>query len=253
MEKDDTPTGRVLSRRELLALMGGAAAFVLGCVDDDATPLTPSASRQNGEAPPATAASGASTTVPSCVVVPEQTEGPFFVDERLNRSDIRSDPATGRLSAGTPLTLMLNLSRVEGGGACAPLPGAMVDVWHCDAMGVYSDTGSAAGQKFLRGFQTTDSAGRVQFLTIYPGWYQGRAVHIHFKVRIGNADFTSQLYFDEAVTREVYRQAPYAQRGQAQTANAQDSIFRNGGDQLLLKPEPVADGYRAVFDLGLRL
>src|SRR5690349_6712421 len=122
----------------------------------------------------------------SCIATPEQTEGPYFVDERLNRADIRSDPANGRMSDGVPLKLRL-IAHAIAGSACTPLRGAIVDIWHCDASGTYSDVEDpgfkSSGQKFLRGYQTTGSDGSVEFVTIYPGWYRGRATHIHFKVR----------------------------------------------------------------------
>ena len=117
--------------------------------------------------------------VPACVVRPQQTEGPFFIDEKLNRSDIRSDPGRNDARPGAVLQLAFAVSRLSG-GACAPLSGAQVDVWHSDALGAYSD----GAQKFLRGYQVTDDTGAARFVTIYPGAYQGRAVHIHFKIRL---------------------------------------------------------------------
>ncbi|HJQ66056.1 MAG TPA: intradiol ring-cleavage dioxygenase, partial [Gemmatimonadales bacterium] len=192
-------------------------------------------------------------------VRPAQTEGPYFVDELLNRSDIRSDPTSGIVKPGTPLQLTMNVSRIVG-TECTPLPGARVDVWHCDALGVYSDVTdprfNTVGQKFLRGYQDTDAAGAARFMTIYPGWYEGRTVHIHFKVRTDPGagqghEFTSQLYFDDALSQAVFAKAPYAARGQRTARNSDDGIFRNGGAQLLLAPEPSGDGYSGSFGLGL--
>jgi len=145
---------------------------------------------------------------PACVLTPEQTEGPYFTDVQLNRSDIRTDPADGSVRAGVPLMLTLRVSSV-GGTGCAPLAGAIVDIWHCDAAGVYSDVAEAVGKRFLRGYQVTDANGGVRFATIYPGWYSGRAVHIHFKVRAKarsgrKYEFSSQLYFDDSVTDRVF-------------------------------------------------
>ena len=119
---------------------------------------------------------------PSCVVVPELTEGPYYVNENLDRSDIRIDTSDGSVSEGAVLTLDWVVSQVDG-NACIPLEGVLVDVWHCDAAGEYSDVGSEQGHDFLRGYQHTDAAGKARIMTIYPGWYQGRAVHIHFKIR----------------------------------------------------------------------
>ena len=143
-------------------------------------------------------------------------------------------------------------------GRCAPLQGAEVEIWHCDAAGVYSDVSdpgfNTKGQKWLRGSQTTDSSGAVSFTTIYPGWYSGRAVHIHFKVRpTASTDFTSQLFFDEATTAEVHAQAPYASKGKRNTLNSRDSIYRSGGDQLLLTPTKSGEGYAADFPIGVDL
>ena len=117
-----------------------------------------------------------------CVLTPAQTEGPYFVDERLDRSDVREDPATGAARPGAVLTLDLGVAAVDG-ARCMPLRGAIVDIWQCDALGNYSDVNDSRGQRFLRGYQATDANGRVRFTTIYPGAYPGRAVHIHFKIR----------------------------------------------------------------------
>jgi len=226
-----------LSRREMLALLGaGVAGAASGRPEATA-----------GEAP-------------ACVVRPEQTEGPFFVEERLNRSDIRLDPMSGAAVAGAPLALTFRTSRA-GGGRCTPLAGAIVDVWHCDAAGVYSDVrdprGRTVGQKFLRGYQMTDASGVARFVTIYPGWYEGRAVHIHFKVRTQvdgrGREFTSQLYFDDALTDAVHRQAPYAARRERRTRNDGDGLFRHGGRALLLNVTEDGRGYAGTFDLGLEL
>jgi protocatechuate 3,4-dioxygenase beta subunit len=199
--------------------------------------------------------------MPACVVSPEQTEGPYFVDEKLNRADIRSDPSSGSVKEGLPLQLTLRVLQY-GSAGCTPLTGAMVDVWHCDALGVYSDTTDpgfdTVGQKFLRGYQVTDGKGAVQFTTIYPGWYQGRTVHIHFKIRTtaasgGNYEFTSQLFFDDTVTDQVHAQAPYASKGQRTLKNDGDGIFRNGGSQLMLALTPASQGYAATFDVGMQM
>lgn len=198
---------------------------------------------------------------PNCVLTPRQTEGPYFVDERLRRSDIRSDPAGGPVQPGIPLALTLRVLAVDG-ARCAPLPGAVVDVWHCDAAGAYSAVDdphfNTAGKSFLRGYQISDAGGAVRFLTIYPGWYPGRAVHIHFKVRAKDAsgrdaELTSQLYFDDALTARVHAQAPYSGRSGRAPRNDADGIFRQGGRQLMLAPVPQGEGYAAVFDVGLRI
>src|SRR5439155_11042819 len=120
-----------------------------------------------------------------------------------------------------------------------PLTGALVDIWHCDGLGSYSDIAmqSTQGQRFLRGYQTTDGNGIAQFVTIYPGWYMGRAVHIHVKVRTNPAgsaglEFTSQMFFDESLTDAVHAQPPYSAKGRRDTLNAADGIFLGGGNQV---------------------
>lgn len=236
MRDDGRLVGRPLTRREVLALLaaGGVAAL-------------------NAASGRAAAATG------GCVARPALTEGPYFVDEKLNRSDIRSDPTDGTVRPGAPLRLALRVSRLAA-GACAPLPGATVDLWHCDAAGAYSDVadpgGSTVGRKFLRGYQVTDGEGLARFTTIYPGWYPGRAVHIHFKIRAAAPggrihDFTSQVFFDDALSEQVYAQPPYAARGRRRVANAQDGIYRQAGAQLTLVVTPAAPGYVASFDLAL--
>lgn len=200
--------------------------------------------------------SSAQSSPPACTVRPQQTEGPYFVDEKLNRSDIRSDSKSSVVKAGVPLQLKLNIVQVSD-RSCTPISNAIVDVWHCDAAGIYSDVrdrrSDTTGQNFLRGYQTTDAAGNVEFLTIYPGWYQGRTVHIHFKVRTPTgAEFTSQLYFDDALTDQVHAGLPYASRGQRSIKNAEDGIFQEGGNQLLLSPTKNTQGYAATFEIGLQ-
>jgi protocatechuate 3,4-dioxygenase beta subunit len=134
-----------------------------------------------------------------------------------------------------------------------------VDVWHCDAEGIYSGVTDAGfdttGQKWLRGFQVTDENGAARFTTIYPGWYSGRTVHIHFEIRTDGSDgrayeFTSQLFFDEAITAQVYAQAPYSAKGQPDTTNASDGIYQA---ETLLTPTRTNDGYSATLDIALDL
>jgi protocatechuate 3,4-dioxygenase beta subunit len=240
---------RFVKRRDMLKLLGfGPAAIFFG--HDRVRSVL------NG----ATTASAAAASLPACVVRPEQTEGPYFVDEKLQRSDIRVDPTDKSVSAGVPLRLQFHVSRVAG-GPCAPLSGAMVDVWHCNALGAYSDVRDSQfdtrGKKFLRGFQQTDAKGIAEFLTIFPGWYQGRAVHIHFKIRSGGEgrrahEFTSQLYFDEAVNDQVFQQAPYNSKRGRRVMNDTDFLFRRGGKELLLTPAKNSQGYVARFDIGLQ-
>lgn len=198
--------------------------------------------------------------IPACIVVPELTEGPYFVDEMIERSDIRPDPSTGVVSEGIPLQLTYRVSEIAGTN-CAVFPGVLVDVWHCDAFGVYSDVSdpgfNTAGEKFLRGYQVTDDNGIATFTTIYPGWYQGRAVHIHFKIRSAAGEnsaleFTSQLFFDEDVTDIVHAQEPYASKGYRTLLNDGDNIYRESDGLLTLTCTATPEGYAAVFDIGIQ-
>ena len=255
MDNDDVQIGRILSRREVLALLGGSsAAFLAACAPGALASPSPSATARQTSAAATTAAtaSAAATTLPSCIVRPALTEGPYFIDEKLNRSDIRSDPATGVVRPGAIFNLNFLVSRVSG-SACTALSGAMVDVWQCDALGVYPGVGSTSGQKFLRGYQNTDASGSAKFMTIYPGWYPGRAVHIHFKIRpTASSEFTSQLFFDDALSTQVFAQAPYSQKGtQGITRNAADGIFQQSAGKLLLNVTKSGDVYSATFDIGL--
>lgn len=246
MDNDDAQVGRILTRREVLASLG-ATGLALGWPGRRSGPII----LPNG------------MLLPSCVVRPAQTEGPYFTDVKLLRSDIRTDPGSGRASEGAPLKLVFQVSRLDG-AACAPLAGAVVDVWQCDALGIYSDVKDingrfdTVGQRFLRGHQVTGANGRAEFQTIYPGWYQGRTVHIHFKIRTDpgaarGTEFTSQLYFDDAVTDRVLAGAPYASKGTRSTRNERDGIFRNGGDQLMMAVAREGTGWTGTFDIGLRM
>jgi protocatechuate 3,4-dioxygenase beta subunit len=254
MENDDKPIGTILSRRDALKILGisSAATLITSCASNLAETLSPTSAPTTTPVTQPLATTISSNTLPACVVRPDMTEGPFFVDEVLNRSDIRSDPTDGAISTGTPLELTFNVSQV-GANGCNPLSNAQVDIWHCDANGIYSDVQNAVGKKFLRGYQTTDFNGLATFTTIYPGWYPGRAVHIHFKIRYNGYDFTSQVFFDDVITDQVYLQEPYAGRGERNIRNARDGIYINGGEQLLLVVNQTATGYASTFDIGIQL
>ncbi len=248
------PAHQRMSRREAFRLAGAAGAVALVGRTIAGEP----ADAQQGSASP-------------CVMTPALTEGPYFVDEKLNRSDIRIDPSDNSVSAGVPLVLNLMIQRVENGG-CTALTGATVDVWHCDALGDYSDEAAlgTGGKKYLRGYQVTDANGAVQFTTIYPGWYMGRAVHIHFKVRLAAGSqtyqFTSQFFFDDTLTDAIYAQnAPYNTRRARDTRNSTDGIYlqpvndgtgTKSGELLLLQVTPAEraeDGLVGSLVIGATL
>ena len=210
---------------------------------------------------------------PGCVLTGALEEGPFFVDEHLERSDLRSDPVTGVISAGVPLRLRFVVSRVGHQSSCMPLTGAFLDVWNCDALGTYSDVSAiggppagahhpSTGHKFLRGYQVTDPHGVAEFTTVYPGWYPGRTPHVHFKIRLfaGSAkryEFTSQLFFDEMLTDHVHALQPYATKGTRPVVNAKDRVYTSlptaERAALTLSPWPQDDGYMGLLDVGVRI
>jgi len=217
---------RVTRRGSLLTLGGAGIAAALGwkAVDE-------------ASAGPAAVASGAV----SCVLAPEQTEGPFF----LPGDKLRRNVTEGK--AGVPLTLKLTVLDVSN---CKPIKGAAVDIWHCDAVGTYA---SATNRTFLRGIQKTDAKGVAIFKTIYPGWYEGRTVHIHVRVSLGgNVVHTGQLYFPDGVTDKVYTRSPYSSRGARSMRNPDDSIYRNGGSRSMLKLKKVGSAYTGSITMGIQ-
>lgn len=183
-------------------------------------------------------------TSTSIVLTPEETEGPYWVDEQLNHSDLATDPTDNSVQVGLPLVLAVTVSQYAN-GSIAPLSGAYVDLWHCNAYGVYSDesaynpgggTGTVVttGKKFLRGYQVTDAHGNVRFTSIYPGWYASRTPHIHARVRLYSGsstttNFTTQFFFDDSITDTVYQMVPYNTRSNRDTLNSADSVY-NGTD-----------------------
>jgi protocatechuate 3,4-dioxygenase beta subunit len=220
----DTP----ITRRTSLLALGGLAAGALGWRADSAL------SAGDG---PAGVASGAIT----CVLTPEMTEGPYYVSgEQVRRNITEGRP-------GVALALALT---VVDAATCKAIKGAAVDIWHCDALGVYSGVQGNSGT-FMRGVQPTDAHGLARFTTVYPGWYTGRAVHIHVKVHIGgNVVHTGQLFFNDALTDAVYTRAPYNTRGARDVRDSSDSIYRNGGSRSLLTMTKSA-GYVGAITMGV--
>lgn len=227
-----------LSRRQTLGAAGAAGgALMVGCGARLAGLETTDAVQ--------------SADAASCVLTPAKTVGPYFVDELLNRKDIRSDPGTGTVSTGVPLSLTFKLQNQDDD--CRPVTGATVDIWHCDSQGKYSDIASegTSGKKFLRGYQFSDANGAATFATIFPGYYPGRAVHIHFKIRAGRKyDFTSQVFFDPAVSNPI--QVGY--RGtEADTQNNSDGIYGTDGAKLIpALSGNTASGYSGTLTVGLK-
>ena len=194
----------------------------------------------------------------TCRLWAEQDEGPYRRTDHPDRRDVTDD------RVGAPLALGMGLSANDGSARAD----AVVEIWQCDALGRYSGfppaddydrvaagraqpTEYVADQMFLRGSQITDGDGRVEFRTIYPGWYPGRTVHIHVIARSGGITFTSQLYFPERVTEAVFARLPYAERPGRDTTNATDTIFPTGGEPAVLELTPADNGYLAAIWLRL--
>ncbi len=182
----------------------------------------------------------------SCILTPEQTEGPYYIaGEKLRRN----------ITEGRPGTSLLLRTFVVDASTCRPIRNAAVDIWHADAGGVYSGFGDGASSRtFMRGIQRTNAKGLALFRTVYPGWYQGRTVHIHVKVHVGgNVLHTGQLYFPDSVTDAAYRRAPYSSRPARNVRNSTDSIYRSGGSKSLLRVKKTSAGvYVATITMGVQ-
>lgn len=238
MDTTENHTKQLITRRDSLLRAGGVLATALGAGAWQSGAFTDEAEAGVG---PAGVASG----IVSCVLAPEQTVGPYYLD----LEQVRQNITEGR--PGVALTLRLT---VVDASTCKPIKSAVVDVWHCDASGTYSGFAQegTAGKTYLRGIQRTNASGVATFKTIYPGWYEGRTVHIHVRVHIGgNVVHTGQLYFPEAVSDAVYERAPYASRGDRGTHNANDMVFRNGGSKSLLKLRKTGASYVASGTMGV--
>ncbi len=199
---------------------------------------------------------------PGCVLSPEMTQGPYYIPREKIRSDLREG------KPGTPLRLRLV---VVDAATCKPIQDAAVDIWHCDATGIYSgfmsaSTGGPPGgnsgptdkRTFLRGIQRTNARGLVTFETIYPGWYRGRTVHVHVMVHlggfvVGHIVHTGQLFFSDALTSRVYATGVYGSRAAARdTFNNSDSIYADGGAQSTLTMNHDGHGgYIGTITLGV--
>ncbi len=224
-----------IGRREAMAMLGAAgAAFTLGCAGEAVTS-------------PSTTTTPAPTTGTSsaCAVTPSETIGPYPSLTDLIRSDIREG------KSGTTLTLTITV--VNTNASCSPVSGANVEIWQCDAAGNYSQYGTQTAQTYLRGIQTTNANGEVTFTTVYPGWYQGRATHIHVEVvRNGSSVKVTQIAFPESANAEVYATGVYASRGSNPTSNSRDGIFADSlASEMAAVTGNAASGYTATFRVGI--
>jgi protocatechuate 3,4-dioxygenase beta subunit len=229
-------TSRKIGRREAIGALGAAgAAIAFGCGDSPTSPTSTTSTT-----PP-------TGTNAACAVTPIETAGPFPSLTDLFRSDIREG------KSGTLLTLTIKVVNVNN--ACAAVPDANVEIWHVDAAGNYSQYGTQQAQTFLRGIQTTNSGGEVTFTTIYPGWYQGRATHIHVEVTVdGRSVKVTQIAFPETVNNAVHANGAYASRGSNPITNASDVIFADSLSSELVTPAgDPASGYSVSFQVGVAI
>jgi protocatechuate 3,4-dioxygenase beta subunit len=216
----------LITRRSLLVRLGGLLTATIGV------------GAWKGTSAPA-------ATLVSCVLTPEQTEGPYYISgEKLRRNITEGRPGT---------RLDLHLSVVDA-TTCRPIKNAVVDIWHADAGGTYSGFGAGASSRtFMRGLQKTDGNGLAVFRTVYPGWYMGRTVHIHVKVHVGgNVVHTGQLFFSDTLTDAAYKRLPYSRRPSRDTRNAQDPIYQSGGRQSTLTLKRKSTGYVGSITMGVR-
>jgi protocatechuate 3,4-dioxygenase beta subunit len=227
-----------IRRRVALKAMGGAGiGLAFGC----------GGSADTGTSPSSTSSANATvSTNGTCAVTPTETVGPYPSLSDIIRSDVRES------KAGTVLTLTIKV--VNATSSCAPVSGAAVEIWQCDAAGNYSSYGSQTGQTYLRGIQTTNANGEVTFTTIYPGWYQGRATHIHAEVKIGGRSVkVTQIAFPESVNNTVHATGVYASRGSNPTTNLADGIFADSLSAELVTPVgSPSSGYAAAFQIGIQ-
>lgn len=238
------------SRRTALSVLGsaGVAAVAAAC---GSTPTSPSSAGTSTT----TTTGGTTGSATSCVVSPEETIGPYpdRTGMLTNQAFYRQNVTEGR--AGTPLTLELTVVNVRA--SCAPVANAAVEIWQCDASGNYSEYAqpgfNGVGQTFLRGLQTTNASGAVRFTTIYPGWYNGRATHIHVDVYINNTRVkVTQIAFPENISAQVYAQGVYASKGQNTTTNARDNVFSDGvNDELAVVSGSLSTGLTASLTIGI--
>jgi protocatechuate 3,4-dioxygenase beta subunit len=228
-----------MRRREMMALSAGALAsvalYACGADEDGAT----------------TSVAAGGKTIPDCVLTPAQEEGPFYIDLAQVRRDIVED------RPGVPLALAI---AVVDASSCEPIRDAAVDIWHCDALGVYSGepTEGSESETFLRGIQLTDARGLAEFTTIYPGQYPGRTTHIHLKVHTGDrVSHIGQLFTTDQDDARVFALDPYNRNPAEITPRDADFIFREqGGSSSALTLAPVGanlarDGFEGRVTLGV--
>jgi protocatechuate 3,4-dioxygenase beta subunit len=238
---------KTLSRREALGMLGVASAVLSTAACSEGTPTSPTTTAAATTTTPTTTTVPPTGTAVACAVSPSETIGPYPSLQDFVRSDIREG------KAGLPLNLVVKV--VNANNACAPVSGAVVDIWQCDADGNYSQYGSERTLTYLRGLQATDANGVAAFVTIYPGWYQGRATHIHVEVTVnGRSVKVTQIAFPEDITAAVYRTGVYASSGQNPVTNTRDNVFSDGfSEELIQLTGDPTTGYAGTFQVGVAL
>jgi protocatechuate 3,4-dioxygenase beta subunit len=240
-------------RAALIALTGTAGAAALMSCSGGSSGTGASAAGASADS----SSRSTSLVSSSCVITPEGEIGPFFVDDGLdgfNRTDIRSNIDGSHAQAGIPLTL--NIVVLDAENDCVVLQGVQIDIWQCNAAGVYSDEGveSTAGETWLRGYQLTDTDGESSFVTIFPGWYAGRTTHIHLRLRSKYSTNTTQLFFAQGVVNTINTTvSPYASHGRNPTTNDSDRVYAEqteGLTELILTGNTTA-GYTTTFTVSL--
>lgn len=236
---------RRVGRREALGFLGMTGAALIGCGGDSVSSVVgPSTSTTT-----TTTIGTGVTTSAACAVSPSETLGPYPSLAEFLRSDIREGK--------TGVTLALAIAVVNVNNNCQAVTNATVDIWQCDAEGHYSQYSqqgyNGTGQTFLRGIQLTDANGVANFTTVYPGWYQGRATHIHVEVlQNGASRKVTQIAFPESVNAAVYSTGVYASRGNNPQSNASDMVFADSlaSEMATISGSP-ASGYQATFTVGI--
>jgi protocatechuate 3,4-dioxygenase beta subunit len=278
LETNHSADAAALSRRRIIQV--GSTVFASGGLAFLHTMLTGcgggKSSTTSSTSSSSTSTSNTSTSSSSCEEVTNLTRGPYFVDNANDsnvsgdvvdtsipeRSDIRTDTkgSEGQQS-GLPLDLTITVGEY-GTSACTPLSGAQVMIWHCNAQGLYSDESveGTSSSNYLRGYQHTDSSGQVKFTTIYPGWYQGRTVHIHLKIRVFNSssvittEATTQLFFDDTTSNAVYASNSAYKGGSRDTTNSADSIYLQESPSLLVTLSgSTTSGYSGTISIAVNV
>jgi protocatechuate 3,4-dioxygenase beta subunit len=258
-------------RRDVLWLLGAASLYpLIGCGSEAGEP----GSGADGGSSASSGSDGGTDggTSGSCSSIPEETAGPYPGDgsngpnalalSGIVRSDIRTtlgDPTS--VATGVPLTITLTL--VNPTSSCAPIVGAAVYLWHCDALGRYSLYSSGVtGESWLRGVQATDASGKVQFTTIFPGCYSGRWPHVHFEIypslaaasTSANKRATSQLALPQPTCAAVYATSGYtgSTANLANVSLATDMVFSDGATlETPAVTGDVSSGYQATLTVGV--